>query len=29
VRTSGGRQELLVPLTVKDGKAEVVQEIGW
>lgn len=29
VRTSGGRQELLVPVTLKDGKAEVVQEISW
>ena len=29
VRTNGGRQELLVPVTLKDGKAEVVQEIGW
>jgi len=29
VRTNGGRQELLVPVTLKDGKAEVVQEIVW
>ncbi|HWB08739.1 MAG TPA: family 16 glycoside hydrolase [Pirellulales bacterium] len=29
VRTSGGRQELLVPVMLKDGQAEIVQEIFW
>jgi hypothetical protein len=29
VRQNGGRQELLVPLAMKEGKAEMVQEIVW
>lgn len=29
IRTSNGRQELLVPVQLKDGKAEIVQEIVW
>jgi mono/diheme cytochrome c family protein len=29
VRTSNGRQELLVPATLRDGKAEIVTEISW
>jgi cytochrome c553 len=29
VRTSAGRQELLLPMTFENGKAEVVEEIEW
>jgi hypothetical protein len=29
VRQNSGRQELLVPLALQDGKAEIVQEIFW
>ncbi len=29
LRESGGKQELLVPVVLKDGKAEIVQEIQW
>jgi mono/diheme cytochrome c family protein len=29
VRSSGGKQELLVPLRFADGKAEVTQELVW
>ncbi|MDB5336234.1 MAG: petJ, partial [Planctomycetaceae bacterium] len=29
LRESGGRQELLVPIVLVDGKAEILQEIQW
>ncbi|HQU41471.1 MAG TPA: hypothetical protein PK867_01610, partial [Pirellulales bacterium] len=29
LRSSGGRQELLLPVMFERGKAEIVQEIDW
>ncbi len=29
LRESGGRQELLIPVVLTNGKAEIVQEISW
>jgi hypothetical protein len=29
IRNQGGRQELLLPIVIENGKAEIIEELVW